>query len=299
MIILEQINRIVEETLKEQIQKKKEGGQVGIKMTCADFDGVVFDIATSKDKPNELTVSIATKCTQVLNKYGCQQKLKAIYGPHLQAQAISGFDYTLCLNLDELPEKPLDLCRRFALLKRHMFASPFDYVFNSYDQGKPVNEILDIPYRGDERIFIKPEGKDKVTVVYAINFLDPDDVIIGKVFLSEFKKSISGAPSVDFSHRDPPGELSSIRNLPNKNQNFSYVTMALFERHFTKETRNKTIDMSIIFRNYLHYHIKCSKSHLHTRMRIRVDDLLKILNRAKQELPKEKKTVGGRTFVRK
>lgn len=65
-----------------------------------------------------------------------------------------------------------------------MFAAPFDFVFNSYDQGNPVKEILDIPYRGEERIFIKPEGKDKVTVVYAINFVDPDDVIIGKVFLS-------------------------------------------------------------------------------------------------------------------
>jgi hypothetical protein len=31
-------------------------------------------------------------------------------------------------------------------------------------------------------------------------------------------------------------------------------------------------------------------------MRNRVDQLLKVLNRAKQELPKEKKTASGRTF---
>lgn len=291
MIILEQVNRIVEETLKEQIQRKNEGGPIPIKITCADFDGVIFDIKSTKEAPHIVTVSIQTKCAQVLNKYGCQQKLKAIYGPYLQAQPLPGFDYTLSLDLNNLPEKTDEICRRFAFLKRHMFASPFDYVFNSYDQGNPVKEILDIPYRGDERIFIKPEGKDKVTVVYAINFVDPDDVIIGKVFLSEFKKSISGAPSVDFSHRDPPGEIAGIKNLPNKNQNFSYVTIALFDRHFKKEVRNRTIDMAIIFRNYLHYHIKCSKSLLHTRMRNRVDSLLKILNRAKQELPKEKKTI--------
>jgi len=73
----------------------------------------------------------------------------------------------------------------------------------------------------------------------------------------------------------------------------------LFDRHFKKESRDKTIDMIIQFRNYLHYHIKCSKSHMHTRMRNRVDSLLKVLNRAKQELPKQKTTISGRTFVKK
>jgi actin related protein 2/3 complex subunit 2 len=79
----------------------------------------------------------------------------------------------------------------------------------------------------------------------------------------------------------------------------AYVVFVLFDRHFAKEKRAKTIDTLQTFRNYLHYHIKCSKSHLHTRMRNRVESLLKILNRAKQDLPVEKKTITGRTFVRK
>ena len=47
-----------------------------------------------------------------------------------------------------------------------------------------MNEILDIPYRGEERTFITSQGKDRVTVVYSINFKDKDDIILGKVFLS-------------------------------------------------------------------------------------------------------------------
>ena len=106
---------------------------------------------------------------------------------------------------------------------------------------------------------------------------------------------MGGAPSVDFSQATPPGEISSVKNLGKPD---GFITQVLFDRHFKKESRARTIDMAIIFRNYLMYHIKCSKSHLNTRMRIRVESLLKVLNRAKQELPKEKKTASGRTFAR-
>jgi hypothetical protein len=76
-----------------------------------------------------------------------------------------------------------ELAQRFALLKRHVYAQPFEHVFEQIDQGKAVTEILDIPYRGEERTFISSQGKDRVTVVYAINFKDKDDIILGKVFL--------------------------------------------------------------------------------------------------------------------
>lgn len=100
---------------------------------------------------------------------------------------------------------------------------------------------------------------------------------------------------MDFSQTTPPGEIASVKNLGKPD---GFITQVLFDRHFKPEARAKTIDMAIIFRNYLMYHLKCSKSHLNTRMRLRVDSLLKILNRAKQELPKEKKTASGRTFAR-
>jgi hypothetical protein len=47
-----------------------------------------------------------------------------------------------------------------------------------------------------------------------------------------------------------------------------------------------------MFRDYLHYHIKASKAYMHSRMRIRVDSFLKVLNRAKPEKEKEMKTMG-------
>jgi len=56
-----------------------------------------------------------------------------------------------------------------------------------------------------------------------------------------------------------------------------------------------TISHIQLFRDYLHYHIKCSKAYMHSRMRARVAEFLKVLNRAKMENREvERKTV---TFV--
>ena len=51
---------------------------------------------------------------------------------------------------------------------------------------------------------------DRCTVIFSTVFKDADDVIIGKVFMQEFKegrKASQTAPQVLFSHKDPPREL--------------------------------------------------------------------------------------------
>ena len=67
----------------------------------------------------------------------------------------------------------------------------------------------------------------------------------------------------------------------------------LFPRHTCKASRDNTINLIHIFRDYLHYHIKCSKAYIHSRMRAKTSDFLKVLNRARPE-PKnlERKTAG-------
>lgn len=66
----------------------------------------------------------------------------------------------------------------------------------------------------------------------------------------------------------------------------------LTPRHTNPGNRDNTIDLIHTFRNYLHYHIKCSKAYIHTRMRAKTTDFLKVLNRARPEQgTKEKKTI--------
>jgi len=92
---------------------------------------------------------------------------------------------------------------------------------------------------------------------------------------------MTNVPALTYT-KEPPGELKGIKGLK-EGDDVGYVTMVVFKNHLAEKQKEKTIDLILTFRDYLHYHIKCSKAYLHTRMRKRVTDLLKILNRAKPE----------------
>lgn len=95
-----------------------------------------------------------------------------------------------------------------------------------------------------------------------------------------------------YSSRDPPLEIRHLPNLRNTDDT-GYVTFVLFPRHFANPTNaSATISHIQLFRDYLHYHIKCSKAYMHSRMRHRAAEFQKVLNRAKTEVATtEKKTV--------
>jgi len=61
------------------------------------------------------------------------------------------------------------------------------------------------------------------------------------------------------------------------------------------------MDKLLQLRNYLHYHLKCSKAYMHFRMRDRVTLLLQNLEAAKDKTGKKKemKTASGRRFEKK
>lgn len=104
--------------------------------------------------------------------------------------------------------------------------------------------------------------------------------------------TIQNAPQVLYSNRDPPLELRSVPGLKSS-EDIGYVTFVLFPRHFSNpDVASSTISHIQLFRDYLHYHIKCSKAYMHSRMRHRVSEFQKVLNRAKTEAAvTERKTV--------
>lgn len=162
-------------------------------------------------------------------------------------------------------------------------------------------ELKTINYRDGEAIFLRA-SHDRVTVIFSTEFKEETDRIFGRVFLQEFYdarklQALQSAPQVTYSNREPPLE---IRHLPGlrRNENVGYVTFILAPRHFANpELAIGTISRIQLFRDYLHYHIKCSKAYMHSRMRYRVAEFLKVLNRAKPEVQThERKTISGRTF---
>jgi len=120
------------------------------------------------------------------------------------------------------------------------------------------------------------------------------------VFLQEFvdaRKNTANqnSPQVLYYPRDPPTQLAGA-NLKS-GDNIGYVTFVLFPRHFEQGKADACVSLIQTFRDYLHYHIKCSKAYMHSRMRAKVVSLLKVLNRAKPDIPVDRnKTASGKTF---
>ena len=233
------------------------------------------------------------------------------------------------MNIEEKEE----LIRKVALLRRNAMAAPFERAIDTHHElaaeaakftaeSAPEtsnSEVMAIHYREEEAMYIQA-SHDRVTVIFSTVFREETDRIFGKVFLSEFvdarRRAIQNAPQVLYRN-DPPLE---IRNVPGvkteESGDLGYITFGepwffcefllvlilttvLFPRHLTRQRREESISHIQTFRDYFHYHIKAAKAYMHSRMRRRVADFLKVLNRAQPEQEeKEKKTATGRTFTR-
>lgn len=147
--------------------------------------------------------------------------------------------------------------------------------------------------------FVCPSAS-KVTVIFLVDFNDQTDKAIAKIILQEFveaQRTIRTAPPVSYS-KEAPLELSSISFKQNPDS-AGFISFALEDRHVQGARKEAAIMLLTGFRNYLLYHIKCSKTYLHMRMRKRVAGWMQVLNRAFPEVETEKKTVTGKTFTRK
>ncbi|RHY95092.1 hypothetical protein DYB31_008067 [Aphanomyces astaci] len=99
-------------------------------------------------------------------------------------------------------------------------------------------------------------------------------------------------PEFQITTPKPGFELTLVANV----DTISPQDAAIFKSHIDSDAkREKACTLLQGFRNYLHYHIKASKTYLHIRMRKRVDLLLQ----AKDPAKTSKKTITGKTFDRK
>lgn len=305
MILLEYGNRILEEAVRARLDSEKADH---VDITLADFDGVQFHVSSNQSQKNLITVSISWRCIGELIKHGATEVLQQVYGNMLQETPEPGYDVTLQFDSSNPGADKDKLPAKIGLLKRHILAGPFKKVFEAIDKGTGVAslpKLIQISYRDDEAFFIKPEN-DRAIIIFSIVFKDEADQVISKVFLQEFadaRRTMSNAPAVSFAQKEAPLELRGVPGIGTQ-ENVGYVSFVLFKGHVTDKVREKSIDNIQTFRDYLHYHIKCSKAFLHTRMRNRVSSLLQVLNRAKMEMTQvekktsKKTTMSGRTFNR-
>lgn len=301
MILLDVNNKAVYEVLcikfeSALVSQKPETTELVI----ADFDGVVYHLSNPNGDRTKLILSIQLKFYRDLQEHGADELIKREYGAYLMQPAEAGYSVSLMYDMNSVPENWKEVAMKASLLKRNCFASVFEKYFEFQEKGETGHKTAVINYRNDETLFVRAL-EDRVTVIFSTTFKGEDDIILGKVFMQEFsetRRKFQQAPQVLFSYKNPPGELNDTNAIVGENR--GYITFVLMPRHITKQHRDSTINLISMLRNYLHYHLKCSKAYMHQRMRAKTNDFLKVLNRAKPE-PKtksveEKKNYFGKTM---
>uniref|UniRef100_A0A4W4ETZ9 Arp2/3 complex 34 kDa subunit n=1 Tax=Electrophorus electricus TaxID=8005 RepID=A0A4W4ETZ9_ELEEL len=291
MILLEINNRIIEETLTLKFESASNGNKPeAVEVTFADFDGVLYHISNPNGDKTKVLVSISLKFYKELQEHAISPV--CLFSFVFCFFLVIGYNVSLLFDLEAIPANREDVVHQAGMLKRNCFASVFEKYFAFQEEGREGEQRAVVHYRDDETMYVEAK-KDRVTVVFSTVFKDDDDVIIGKVFMQEFKegrRASHTAPQVLFSHREPPLELKDTDAAVG--DNIGYITFVLFPRHTNANTRENTINLIHTFRDYLHYHIKCSKAYIHTRMRAKTSDFLKVLNRARPDAEKkEMKTI--------
>jgi len=301
MILLDVNNKAVYEALCLRFENALNQQKPEItELVIADFDGVVYHLSNPNGDRTKLVLSILLRFYDELQKHGADELIKREYKENLMEPAESNYNVSLLFDLTNVPQDWKDLAMKASLLKRNCFASVFEKYFEFQERGETGHKTAVIHYRADETLFVRALD-DRVTVIFSTTFKGEDDIILGKVFMQEFsetRRKFQQAPQVLFSHKHPPAELNETDAIVGENR--GYITFVLTPRHINKATRDNTINLISMLRNYLHYHLKCSKAYMHQRMRAKTNDFLKVLNRAKPE-PKsrpveERKTFYGKTM---
>jgi actin related protein 2/3 complex subunit 2 len=212
----------------------------------------------------------------------------------------AGYDVAIQFDCDAVANSEAFL-NAISSLRRNIAAGPLDAAFRALVKKESQSSgLVSVNYRKNEFMYICPSSV-KVVVIFLVDFADITDKALARVFLQEFleaQRLIRTGPPVSYS-REPPGELASLNLGTKYNDTAGFISFSIEERLLTGPKMESLIDNLVGFRNYLHYHIKCSKTYLHMRMRKRVAGWLQVLNRAVPEVDSEKKTASGKTFVRK
>lgn len=216
----------------------------------------------------------------------------------METRPDAGFDVAIEFDCDNLAN-PEETLTQLSQIKRHILGGPLHKAFTALATKANPLESCAINYRKNEMMYVCPTAS-KVVVVFLMDFSDPTDQAIARVFLKEFEeaqRTVRTAPPVAFT-REPPGEVASL--VGNYNTDAAgFLSFAFEDRHVVGPQIETAVTMLTGFRDYLQYHIKCSKTYLHMRMRKRVAGWLQILNRAVPEVESEKKNAAGKTFTRK
>jgi len=308
MILLATGNRILEETVRDQIWKDpSEKRQAMLDVKLCDFDEVSYNVKIdgSGDKTNApMVVAIGCPAYHAIKEFS-DVELKKVFPDQIADDELipSTYDTAICVDLDKTAEmkdeEKNELIEKLSTLKFTLLSGPFRKYFDDLNANVNSKQNFQFDIRSDTTVYFCPRD-DRVIIIYCVDFQEKVDKVIARVFMQELcdaRKRVRTAPPFQWS-TNPPNEINALGVTTNPGI-LGYASIAVMQPHIKGHKANEVISALINFRTFIQYHLKCAKSYFHSRMRKRCSDLLKILNRAKVKFGvKQKKTKTGKTFKR-
>jgi len=304
---LERGNRILGETVSAKFFPDPEEKVEPMDVKLCDFDDVAYRVLIDTNSKNIMTISMSLPCYKDIAELGAKEAFEKKYGDLVTA-ADAPYDVAVKINLDELKDAKNKeaLVTSISQMKHTVIGGVFDYFFSQLNAGKKPNPFK-FNLRADTTVFFVPTA-DRVTVLFTVDFKEKVDRAVARVFMQEFaearakSRELGATPPVAFGVQ-PPLELQPFGITQPIPGILGFVSFSVTKAHVDKpDKQQKVVSVLQGFRNFMQYHIKCSKAHFHSRMRARAVSLLGVLNRAKHEVdPKavQARTISGKTFVRK
>mmetsp|Transcript_21041 Transcript_21041/g.64106 ORF Transcript_21041/g.64106 Transcript_21041/m.64106 type:complete len:312 (-) Transcript_21041:921-1856(-) len=304
MVHLSPQNMILEEAIGPIFKDERRQAR---ELRISDFDDVAYKLVVMPEEESVLTLQMSVPAAEQLKAAGAQALMDTAFSG-MEVAAEPGFDFALRVDAAAAGGDVDALIAQITSFKTLVQGAPLQAQLEKLAGAGAMmsaaaadGAITAIDYRKGETMYICP-GAGRVALVFKVDFQEPTDKSLARVFLQEFAdapRRVNNAPPTSFTP-DPPGELASL-GLPVGEDIAGYISFNVFPDHVkTPEKLAKVTRIITGFRAYLLYHIKASKTYLHMRMRSKVAAWLQVLNRATMEgEEKKKKTASGRTFSRK
>lgn len=292
MILLPYANQVLRDTVLSKLEAEKR--EVCDHKLC-DFDNVSFSVTISPDDTETINVGMNAPFWHEISDKGAQDGVEEFYHKYISS---GDNNVNLAVPAADFKDGAEEFADAVANMKSNVIGGIFRRYFDGMRNNSPLTDFLEVHLRSDTTMYLVPKS-DRLVVVFAMEFPNKTDRVIANVLLGEMeaaKRKVGGAPICNFSTK-VPREVQECGVSPDAKADSGYVSFAVLRRHIdTKEKAQKASEIILGFRQYLTYHIKCSKAFFHQRMRAQVTSLLQILNRAKTDKEKKKKLYSGKIW---
>lgn len=237
-----------------------------------DLCGVTYRVTQDIDNPQKFRMEVMFANLAEVRAAGGDEILTKLYAGLVGS---SPDDHTVVLEVDgdgTLPCSKEELVDRLACFGRNMVGAPIMLALEALQ----ASNLAETP---SKKVTIASNGQcmfvstaaDRVRVEYCLNFRDPADVAVARVIMQE----LSETSNLGAGWRD----TTDIPGAPASNVGYLVLNMLKSNKNIEKSTTQ-----AVYFPHYLDYHVKATKAFVHSRMRRRVDELVKVLNRARPEV---------------